>query len=296
MSDEEALLSAIAANPAEDTPRLVYADWLDEHDHHIRAEFIRLQIDIAGKQETLPRGMLDRYVDLFKRNQELIDNYRKEVFGPLAVLPVSTRIEFDRGFVSELMIDGEQFIRHANAIMAVNILPEIAVFDVAWGLESRHEAHPALQVATAIDMHLEYGPLIATGSFGVAESCASAGPWLRLKRLSLAHCRIFDGGVHAIWTPARFNLFPVLTELDLMGNGITPVGVQHLLRSDLPNRLCKLTLSGNPITDEGAIVLSQDWPTGDADKIEYLNMRHTDIGATGRQALEERFGERVDLS
>lgn|GEM_PF-1232988 len=32
MSDRDALLAAIRANPDEDTPRLVFADWLDEHE------------------------------------------------------------------------------------------------------------------------------------------------------------------------------------------------------------------------------------------------------------------------
>ena len=31
MSDEAALLKSIIAHPDEDTPRLVYADWLDEN-------------------------------------------------------------------------------------------------------------------------------------------------------------------------------------------------------------------------------------------------------------------------
>jgi uncharacterized protein (TIGR02996 family) len=45
MSDEEcALLAAVAAAPDDDVPRLVYADWLDEHDRPERAEFVRLQI------------------------------------------------------------------------------------------------------------------------------------------------------------------------------------------------------------------------------------------------------------
>jgi uncharacterized protein (TIGR02996 family) len=62
MSDEDALLAAILAHPDEDTPRLAYADWLDEHadalpgrapeEGHGRAEFIRLQIELA-------RGGLD---------------------------------------------------------------------------------------------------------------------------------------------------------------------------------------------------------------------------------------------
>ena len=43
MSTESALLAAIWADPHDDTPRLVYADWLDEHDQPARAEFIRAQ-------------------------------------------------------------------------------------------------------------------------------------------------------------------------------------------------------------------------------------------------------------
>src|SRR5688572_19432410 len=102
MSDEDALLSAIAALPAEDTPRLAYADWLDEHDRPVRAEFIRVQVAIAQKDH-LPRAILNRHVDLFRRNQELIDDRRAELLGPLAVLPTGkagARIEFRRGFVS----------------------------------------------------------------------------------------------------------------------------------------------------------------------------------------------------
>jgi uncharacterized protein (TIGR02996 family) len=49
MTDREALLRAVAANPDDDTPRLIYADCLDEiggEANVARARFIRLQIDI----------------------------------------------------------------------------------------------------------------------------------------------------------------------------------------------------------------------------------------------------------
>jgi uncharacterized protein (TIGR02996 family) len=46
-SDEDSLIAAIIANPADDVARLVYADWLDEHDRPERAEFIRLQCELA---------------------------------------------------------------------------------------------------------------------------------------------------------------------------------------------------------------------------------------------------------
>jgi uncharacterized protein (TIGR02996 family) len=47
MSDEPALLAAIIAHAEEDTPRLVYADWLEENGHPERAEFIRAQCRYA---------------------------------------------------------------------------------------------------------------------------------------------------------------------------------------------------------------------------------------------------------
>jgi uncharacterized protein (TIGR02996 family) len=43
----EPFLSAICAAPDDDTPRLVFADWLQENGDPDRAEFIRLQIAVA---------------------------------------------------------------------------------------------------------------------------------------------------------------------------------------------------------------------------------------------------------
>src|SRR5215218_7287428 len=40
------LLAAVLASPADDAPRLVLADWLDEHGQPDRAEFIRLQCEL----------------------------------------------------------------------------------------------------------------------------------------------------------------------------------------------------------------------------------------------------------
>src|SRR5436190_9976773 len=47
-SEQLALWSAIRANPLDDTPRLVYADWLQEHGDDERAEFIRVQCAAAA--------------------------------------------------------------------------------------------------------------------------------------------------------------------------------------------------------------------------------------------------------
>jgi uncharacterized protein (TIGR02996 family) len=47
MSDESAFLAALRANPADDTVRLVYADWLDERDEPHRAAYLRAVVDLT---------------------------------------------------------------------------------------------------------------------------------------------------------------------------------------------------------------------------------------------------------
>lgn len=51
MSDADLLLDAIWANPDDDTPRLVYADWLQEHGYEDYAHYIRLSIRIAREMQ-----------------------------------------------------------------------------------------------------------------------------------------------------------------------------------------------------------------------------------------------------
>jgi len=48
MSDHDALVQAILHAPDDDAPRLVYADWLDDHGDADRAEFIRVQCRMAS--------------------------------------------------------------------------------------------------------------------------------------------------------------------------------------------------------------------------------------------------------
>jgi uncharacterized protein (TIGR02996 family) len=47
MTDRAAFLAAIVAAPDDDLPRLVFADWLDEYGEPERAEFIRVQCELA---------------------------------------------------------------------------------------------------------------------------------------------------------------------------------------------------------------------------------------------------------
>jgi uncharacterized protein (TIGR02996 family) len=78
MSDQTALFAAIVANPDEDTPRLAYADWLDENlpdtkpspsrGPSARAEYIRVQCELAA----LPFDQPD-YPELLEREEDLAE-------------------------------------------------------------------------------------------------------------------------------------------------------------------------------------------------------------------------------
>jgi uncharacterized protein (TIGR02996 family) len=46
-----AILADVLENPTDDVPRLVYADWLDDHGDPARAEFVRVQVEVAGLSE-----------------------------------------------------------------------------------------------------------------------------------------------------------------------------------------------------------------------------------------------------
>ena len=55
MSDDEAaFLQTISAAPDDDLPRLVFADWLEERGDAERAEFIRLQCELASAPDSDP--------------------------------------------------------------------------------------------------------------------------------------------------------------------------------------------------------------------------------------------------
>ena len=54
MTPHDALYSAICAQPDEDTPRLAFADLVDEDGDSARAAFIRTQVELARAPEYDP--------------------------------------------------------------------------------------------------------------------------------------------------------------------------------------------------------------------------------------------------
>jgi uncharacterized protein (TIGR02996 family) len=289
MSDEDALL-AIAAQPEEDTPRLAYADWLDEHGRAARAEFIRVQIDMALKEATLSREELQQHADVFFRCMALMEAHSAEFLGPLAALPDGGVTGFSRGFVSAVQLSVHDFLTHAELIAAVRPLPAVGVKEVVdrlqdfllcphTGCVSRiqgwSEAFATHQVTIPNDLDLIDGIERLT----------------RLERLDLGMC-----GINDLHCDLAFNYsLPALAELDLTHNRITDAGAENLLRTGLPKQLRRLVLDRNAITDRGATLLAELWPKGDANKLTHLGLARNQLTDAGRKTLRERFGDAVQF-
>lgn len=63
MTDGDMLLQSILAAPADDTARLIYADWLQENGQEERAEFIRVQVELAqmNPPRVIDARLMSRY-------------------------------------------------------------------------------------------------------------------------------------------------------------------------------------------------------------------------------------------
>jgi uncharacterized protein (TIGR02996 family) len=124
MTERDAILRAIAADPADDTVRLAFADWLDEHDETERAEFIRLQI----KRER--SGRKSKSSDLSPREKTLLSKHKTQWFGPIANLKSHEGFEYTvrRGFVESAVIHGRLLQQHAEVLR--NHCPALTELDV----------------------------------------------------------------------------------------------------------------------------------------------------------------------
>jgi uncharacterized protein (TIGR02996 family) len=93
MTDREALYRAIIANPDEDTPRFVFADWLEEHDEPEHAEFIRIGCQLEANTPDHPD-----YVEWLTRQEELTCWLATHSPGPQPKFPAGLEVSGGEGW------------------------------------------------------------------------------------------------------------------------------------------------------------------------------------------------------
>jgi uncharacterized protein (TIGR02996 family) len=114
-AEETALLRAIRDTPDEDLPRLALADWLDENDVPERAEFLRVQVELARLAHGDPRRP-----DLEDREHALLAENEEHWLGDLAAADGLHEWEFERGFLTEVAATPFCLAEYAPAVFATN--------------------------------------------------------------------------------------------------------------------------------------------------------------------------------
>lgn len=131
MNDRLAFLRAIRANPDDDTTRLVFADWLDEHDDPL-GEFIRVQIELEPIRYRIDNP---RAVELHAREDEMLRVHRDTWLGKAKKVGTDWPEfgpQFRRGLPNHASLSLDTFLKQGKALFAAcPTLREVSVFGIA---------------------------------------------------------------------------------------------------------------------------------------------------------------------
>jgi uncharacterized protein (TIGR02996 family) len=137
----ELMRTSVLAAPGDDAPRLVYADWLDEHGEPGRAEFIRVQCERAELDARLPPadnrcpqcGCLAgeihadgcRWLVLALREKELADAHVHVWTAGIS----ASLLAFRRGFLHTVAMRADNWFANGDAILAAHPVAEVRLTD-----------------------------------------------------------------------------------------------------------------------------------------------------------------------
>ncbi len=125
-----ALLGAVVASPADDLPRLVAADWLDDRDDPERADFIRLQCAVEHERDPNLARKLDWKIRTLGNSlsgrlwaveacPNLVTMEFAEGGATLNALTVrhTERVRFRRGFPEVIVCPAVDWLAHGAGIV-----------------------------------------------------------------------------------------------------------------------------------------------------------------------------------
>jgi uncharacterized protein (TIGR02996 family) len=300
-------LKAIIENPDDDTPRLVYSDWLDDHGQPERTEFIRLQCQLARLPEFDPRR-----ADLRHREDELLwknqYTWLKDVpkwAWPYTEDQTILNKEFHRGFLAVVTCSTAAWLAGSAGLLRRTPLERL--FPQKTKPEQLDRLGESLRPARLKELGIHFAPAnrvnlgkLATWThleglpgldlgwnrLGDADVAILARlPWLcRTSKLILRANNIGDPGLQIL---ADSPFLTNLTELNLKFNRYTATGLVELIRSPNLQRLTALHLgvSGDRGTFRNELVQALAQTAG-LPTLARLELTHRNDGAPlSREAL-----------
>jgi uncharacterized protein (TIGR02996 family) len=307
-----ALLAACRARPADDLPRLVLADWLNENGQPERAEFVRIQVEVSH-----PTADVERIRRLKRREAELLAEYENDWTGgyqaaAAAMTPLTSRRDGDRlapvppphRFVRGLL-------RLSNAVEFIE-RPELRLWlrspelhwveqvdfefsSVDWFVKADlpDELHGRIGLSLRIGgpsgesaWRAWFRQLALSGNFTAARSLhvnGAAGEVV-LQELTkadvsrLVALTVPGGGGERCASMVGSAPFTALSTLDI--GPISEAGLRALVASPYLGNLTHLNLTASPIGDGGLVSLCRSGLAHTLRRIEFPNTGISDVGVT----------------
>jgi uncharacterized protein (TIGR02996 family) len=271
MTHDDAFLQAIIESPDDDSLRLIYADWLEDHGQPERAAFIRVQCELA-RDALRPDS---RREDLEARERALLERHEGEWLGPVRGLV--KRWTFRRGFLEGVGLGAEEFLTHAEALCSQ---APVRLARLEFGPDTAHGTLARLCRCSHLGrldaVRLCFDPYQVDDA-GL-RALAGCPPLLRrLDTLSATECMVSGAGLRAVVTSPHLLR---LRRLHLNDCGLAgEQGVRPLADSPQLARLADLSLRENALGDRGVRVLAASPNCGRLVSLDLAGCGVTDAGA-----------------
>lgn len=259
MSDETSFVDEIRASPDDITPRLIYADFLEDAGDP-RGELIRVQCELSLSQPGDPARPA-----LYDRERALLDKFADQWLQPLRALGAEgvSRASFRGGLLERVRIQLDRFLDTGHELCEQSpALTRLELRKVP-PLAAEMAKFPLPDQITELD--LSAGQIDAACLQTLAEA-----QWLpQIRILDVQLNRFEDDGVAALISGA----WSGLQTLNLASNQISMDGAQYLASWQQCSKLRRLDLRMNPIADPGlrALLAAQ------FESLEQLNLAFCDL-------------------
>ncbi|MBP3956649.1 TIGR02996 domain-containing protein [Gemmata sp. G18] len=267
--ERSAFYQAIMDNWNDDTPRLVFADWLDERGDELsrlRAELIRLQCELARYQrekETPPDGMNERD----RKLQQVIRDYFAQ--RGFTLEDNHGEADFERGFVESWGYVFDAKLLNAGDEEGWALLGPVVIDGVSLGRDQNERTPSSECVQLVSSPGVNYWVSYRNGdekTIGEANCIAlfKKGRFVNLRRITITEqargqgwdgeelVTIGNGGLKAI---AENPALAKLTHLKLWWAGFSDDGLKALAEANHLRSIRKLSLA-DEFTDTGVVALA----------------------------------------
>lgn len=272
MTEREQILAEILANPSDMTPRMIFADWLEEQGDPL-GEFIRIQLELAQASEDFARRE-----ELDERQDQLRRAHEAEWTAPLR--GKVTGYTLGGGFVQSVEMTASLAEKYSSELPRLIPLRRLIVSRSSQ-VTYRLFALPVLSSIESLRMEQVSLHPDRRGEFPL---CSFA----KLQHFSYVASQLTDDDVKTLMQISM----PNLVELDLSSNELRNSAAELIASHPIADQLQSLTLYDNQIRLAGALALAN---SPRLQSLQYLDLERNKLPQKAEEALYRRFGDKLRL-